>query len=87
MKENINNETFETHDIALAASLVSFQHALVRVDRSRKHTTGRVSFVFQSQENTNSIIRDFEMDQLEGKLRSYSNNLKYLKSKLKTTFE
>ena len=82
-----SSKTIQTHDIALATDLLTCEHPLVAIDRTNKFRTGRSLFVLGRKNNTDEVVRDFEMDKLNGKLRSYANNFKYLKSKLNDTIE
>lgn len=81
------NKTIQTHDIALATALLTCEHPLVAINRTNKFRTGRSIFILGRKNNTDDIVRDFEMDKLSGKLRSYASNFKYLKSKLNDVIE
>ena len=69
-----------THDLGLAAALVSCGFELLGANREMKG--GRVYFMFTKTEELGRAINDYWTDTLDVKARTFFDNTKMLKSRI-----
>ncbi|HEV2412500.1 MAG TPA: DUF5659 domain-containing protein [Candidatus Saccharimonadales bacterium] len=67
------------HDLGLAAALVSHDFKLHATDRDQN---GRLYFIFRQTDNLTQDIDAYWADTLVVKARTYSDNIKMLKSRI-----
>jgi hypothetical protein len=76
---DISTPHVRTHDLELAAALLSCDFELSTTDRNK---TGRLCFVFEQSSELTEHIYAYWADELEVKALTYSQNIKNLKNRI-----
>jgi hypothetical protein len=76
---DMNQLTTKVKDLALAASLVSCGFEVLDTTRD---TSGRVHFAFAQTDEFERTVSAYWADTLDVKARTYSDNIKMLKSRI-----
>lgn len=76
---DINALHTRTHDLGLAAALVSCGFRLHATDRDEN---GRLYFVFKKTDETTEAVEAYWADTLDVKALTFSHNLKNLKNRI-----
>lgn len=76
---NIESSNMRTHDLGLAAALVSCGFELRTTNRD---ISGRFYFAFKQTEELMSAIDAYWSDTLNVRARTYNDNIKMLKSRI-----
>lgn len=77
--DNYINKYFSTHDLGLAAALLT---AGFPVDHLDKHDPTKVEFVFSRIEGMDEIIQLYWNNNLKLSLLAFFNNIKILKNRI-----
>ena len=75
----MDNPTAQLFDLGLVAALISFGFELAGTTRD---ASGRMNFVFFQSDKLDRAVSAYWADTLEVKARSYSDNIKALKSRI-----
>lgn len=74
-----DKNNYETHDLAIAATLAEYGHSLLRLNSDNPR---RVVFIFSNSEALESCIADYWLDRLKVNPKSYFDTLKHLKTRI-----
>ena len=70
---------FSTHDLALAAFLVTSSHKLLKLDRANPK---KVSFLFERTESIDHDVEHYWANQIKVNPRAYFDDLRMLKNRI-----
>ena len=74
-----DNDNFETHDLALVATLVERGHTPVDLDKSNER---RVVFIFYNSIGLRTLIDEYWLDEVKVNPKTYFDTLKHVKTRI-----
>ncbi|MFH0796994.1 MAG: DUF5659 domain-containing protein [Candidatus Omnitrophota bacterium] len=78
MNTNLNEQTYQTSDLALATCLCLF-FPLEGIDRTNAR---RVTFIFEKSEDLDTLVNQYWRGQVQVEPQKFFNQLKIIKSRL-----
>lgn len=73
------NKYFATHDLGLAAALITASYPIDHLDKT---DPSRINFVFRREEGMDEIIQLYWNNSLKLSLLAFFNNIKILKNRI-----